>query len=408
MVTGMLTSDHAVVAGIRCEGDEVKIRVERDALADAVAWVARSLPNRPTAPILAGLLINAAGDEVTLSSFDSTTSAQVTMPAEVTDEGTVLVSGRLLNEIARSLPNKPVDMVADHSQVELTCGSARFSLQTLPVDEYPTLPEMPTQTGLVDANVFEKAVSQVVIAAGRDELLNVFTGVRVEINGDQLSLLATDRYRMALKELTWQPSSPDIEGAVLVPGRVLADTAKSLTSGKTVTVSLSTTESEGEGLAGFIGEGSRGRREATTRLLNQAFPKVRHLMDVVGTVTVRVPTADLLAAVKRVSLVAERNTPVRMIIEDDHIALEAATGDQAHASEAIEAQVEVVGDEKSISAAGFNPHYLLDALGAVDAPYAHFSFTAPGKPCLITGLATIDGDQLLDYRHVIMLMRLPG
>ena len=386
----------------------MKIRVERDTLADAVAWVARSLPNRPTAPILAGLLMNASGDEVTLSSFDSTTSAQVTMPAEVTDEGTVLVSGRLLNEIARSLPNKPVEMVADHTQVELTCGSARFSLQTLPVDEYPTLPEMPTQTGLVDASVFEKSVSQVVIAAGRDELLNVFTGVRVEINGDRLSLLATDRYRMALKELTWQPSSPDIEGAVLVPGRVLADTAKSLTSGKTVTVSLSTTESEGEGLVGFIGEGAKGRREATTRLLNQAFPKVRHLMDVVGTVTVRVPTADLLAAVKRVSLVAERNTPLRMLIEDEHIALEAATGDQAHASEAIEAQVDVVGEEKSIEAAGFNPHYLLDALGALDAPYAHFSFTAPGKPCLITGLATIDGDQLFDYRHVIMLMRLPG
>ena len=386
----------------------MKIRVERDALADAVSWVARSLPNRPTAPILAGLLMNASDDEVTLSSFDSTTSAQVTMPAEVTDEGTVLVSGRLLNEIARSLPNKPVEMVADHTQVELTCGSARFSLQTLPVDEYPTLPEMPTQTGLVDASVFEKSVSQVVIAAGRDELLNVFTGVRVEINGDRLSLLATDRYRMALKELTWQPSSPDIEGAVLVPGRVLADTAKSLTSGKTVTVSLSTTESEGEGLVGFIGEGAKGRREATTRLLNQAFPKVRHLMDVVGTVTVRVPTADLLAAVKRVSLVAERNTPLRMLIEDEHIALEAATGDQAHASEAIEAQVDVVGEEKSIEAAGFNPHYLLDALGALDAPYAHFSFTAPGKPCLITGLATIDGDQLLDYRHVIMLMRLPS
>ena len=386
----------------------MKIRVERDALADAVAWVARSLPNRPTAPILAGLLMNASGDEVTLSSFDSTTSAQVTMPAEVTDEGTVLVSGRLLNEIARSLPNKPVEMVADHTQVELTCGSALFSLQTLPVDEYPTLPEMPTRTGLVDASVFEKSVSQVVIAAGRDELLNVFTGVRVEINGDRLSLLATDRYRMALKELTWQPSSPDIEGAVLVPGRVLADTAKSLTSGKTVTVSLSTTESEGEGLVGFTGEGAKSRREATTRLLNQAFPRVRHLMDVVGTVTVRVPTADLLAAVKRVSLVAERNTPLRMLIEDDHISLEAATGDQAHASEAIEAQVGVVGEEKSIEAAGFNPHYLLDALGALDAPYAHFSFTAPGKPCLITGLATIDGDQLFDYRHVIMLMRLPS
>lgn len=389
-------------------GDDVKIRVERDALADAVAWVARSLPNRPTAPILTGLLLHAEGDEVTLSSFDSTTSAKVTLPADVSDEGTVLVSGKLLAEIARSLPNKPVEMVADHSKVELTCGSARFTLQTLPVEDYPSLPEMPTQTGAVAANTFEKAVSQVVVAAGRDELLNVFTGVRVEINGTNLSLLATDRYRMALKEITWNPSSPDVEGAVLVPGRVLADTAKSLTSGETVTVSLSTTESEGEGVVGFIGEGVKGSREATTRLLNQAFPKVRHLMDVDATVSVRINTGDLAAAVRRVSLVAERNTPLRMIINADNVALEAATGDQAQASEAIAADVEVVGDEPSITAAGFNPSYLMDALNALDAPFAKFSFTAPGKPCLITGLPSIDGDELLDYRHVIMLMRLPN
>lgn len=386
----------------------MKIRVERDALADAVAWVARSLPSRPTAPILAGMLLQADAKGLTLSSFDSTTSAKVSMPATVTDEGTVLVSGRLLAEIARSLPNKPVDLVADHSKVELTCGQARFTLQTLPVDEYPTLPDMPTQTGAVDAAVFEKAVGQVFVAAGRDELLSVFTGVKLEIDGESLSLLATDRYRMALKELTWRPSSPSVEGAVLVPGKVLADTAKSMTSGETVTISLSTTQAEGEGLAGFIGESAQGTREATTRLLSQAFPKVRHLMDVDATVTVRVSTADLLAAVKRVSLVAERNTPLRMRINDDHIALEAATGDQAQASEALEAQVEVVGDEQSITDAGFNPHYLLDALTAVDAPYAHFSFTLPGKPCLIMGLATADGDPLTDYRHVIMLMRLPS
>ncbi|AQX15864.1 DNA polymerase III subunit beta [Tessaracoccus lapidicaptus] len=386
----------------------MKIRVERDALADAVAWVARSLPTRPTAPILAGMLLQADAKGLTMSSFDSTTSAKVSLPATVTDEGTVLVSGRLLAEIARSLPNKPVDLVADHSKVELTCGQARFTLQTLPVDEYPTLPDMPTQTGEVDATVFEKAVGQVFVAAGRDELLSVFTGVKMEINGESLSLLATDRYRMALKELTWRPSSPSVEGAVLVPGKVLADTAKSMTSGDTVTISLSTTEAEGEGLAGFVGESARGTREATTRLLSQAFPKVRHLMDVDATVSVRVNTGDLLAAVKRVSLVAERNTPLRMRINDDHIALEAATGDQAQASEALEAQVEVVGDEQSITDAGFNPHYLLDALTALDAPYAHFSFTLPGKPCLIMGLATVDGDPLVDYRHVIMLMRLPN
>ena len=149
--------------------------------------------------------------------------------------------------------------------LELTCGQARFTLQTLPVDEYPTLPDMPTQTGDVDAAVFEKAVGQVFVAAGRDELLSVFTGVKMEINGESLSLLATDRYRMALKELTWNPATPDVEGSVLVPGKVLADTAKSMTSGETVTISLSTTQAEGEGLAGFVGEGAKGSREATTR-----------------------------------------------------------------------------------------------------------------------------------------------
>ncbi len=386
----------------------MKIRVERDALADAVAWVARSLPSRPTAPILSGMLLQADGDGLTLSSFDSTTSAKVTMPAQVSDEGTVLVSGRLLAEIARSLPNKPVSLEADHSKVELTCGSARFTLQTLPVDEYPTLPDMPTQAGTVDASTFERAVAQVFVAAGRDELLSVFTGVRVEIDGDTLSLLATDRYRMALKEITWHPASPDAEGAVLIPGKVLSDTAKAMSAGEEITISLSTTEAEGEGLAGFVGSGPLGTREATTRLLSQAFPKVRHLMDVDGTVNVRVSTDELLAAVKRVKLVAERNTPLRMVINDDHVTLEAATGDQAQGTEAIAASVEVVGDEPSISAAGFNPQYLLEALSALDAPFAHFAFTAPGKPCLITGLASLDGEQLLDYRHVIMLMRLPS
>ncbi len=386
----------------------MKIRVERDALADAVAWVARSLPNRPTAPILSGMLLSADGDAVTLSSFDSTTSAKVALPAQVHDEGTVLVSGRLLAEIARSLPNKPVELDADHSKVELTCGSARFTLQTLPVDEYPTLPDMPTQAGTVEASTFERAVAQVFVAAGRDELLSVFTGVRVEIDGETLSLLATDRYRMALKEITWNPSTPDAEGAVLIPGKVLSDTAKAMTGGDEVTISLSTTEAEGEGLAGFVGEGSYGKREATTRLLSQSFPKVRHLMDVDGTVNVRVSRDELLGAVKRVKLVAERNTPLRMVINDDHVTLEAATGDQAQGTEAIPAGVEIVGDEQTIEAAGFNPQYLLDALGALDAPYAHFAFTAPGKPCLITGLASMDGEQLFDYRHVIMLMRLPS
>lgn len=385
----------------------MRIRLERDVLAEAVQWAARSLPTRPSVPILAGLLLKAGNGEVVLSSFDYETSAQVTVKADVTDDGVALVSGRLLAEIARSLPNKPVELTSDATKVELVCGSARFTLQTLPVSDYPALPTMPESTGTIASEDFARAVGQVVVAAGRDELLPVFTGVRMEIDDDTLSLLATDRYRMALKVLPWNPRSTRSEGAALVPARVLAETARSMTSGSEITLSLSSAAT-GDGLIGFEGTGPAGVREITTRLLDGEFPKVRHLMNVQPTVTVRANTAEIEAAVKRVGLVAERNTSLRMLIGDGSITLEAATGDQAQAVEALEAVVvDVTGQGLTLTAAGFNPHYISDALAALDAPYVQFSFTAPGKPCLLMGLDEIDGDVREDYRHVIMLMRLP-
>ncbi|GAA0329033.1 DNA polymerase III subunit beta [Micropruina glycogenica] len=386
----------------------MKIRLDRDVLAEAVAWTARSLPTRPSVPILAGLLVKAADGQVVMSSFDYETSAQITVKADVIEDGVALVSGRLLADIARSLPGKPVDVTADASRMELVCGSARFTLQTLPVEDYPALPAMPEATGTVASDDFAKAVAQVVVAAGRDELLPVFTGVRMEIEDDTLSLLATDRYRMALKEIPWNPSSAHTAGAALVPARVLGESAKSMTSGELVTLSLAGSGT-GDGLIGFEGDGAAGVREITTRLLDGEFPKVRHLMSVQATLTVRANTAEVIAAVKRVGLVAERNTSLRMIIGDQAITLEAATGDQAQAVEALEAVVtDETGNGLAMTAAGFNPHYLSDALSALDAPYVHFAFTAPGKPCLLTALNELDGEPLTDYRHVIMLMRLPA
>ena len=384
----------------------MRIRLERDVLADAVQWAARSLPNRPSVPILAGVLVEATDGQVTMSTFDYETSARVSVPAQVSDSGAALVSGRLLADIARSLPSKPVDIDIDQSSMNLVCGSARFTLQLLPVDDYPTLPRMPDAAGTVDAQAFADAVSQVVVAAGRDELLPVFTGIRVEIENETLSLLATDRYRMALKALPWSPQVRG-DGAALVPARVLAEATKSMTSGDIVVISLSS-QSANDGLIGFEATNAGGSRQITTRLLDGEFPKVRHLMNVDGSTTVRANTADVIAAVKRVGLVAERNTSLRMVVEDGSITLEAATGDQAQAVEAVEAVVEdLTGNGLSIETAGFNPHYLSDALGALDAPYVCFSFTAPGKPCLVMGLDEIDGDPKPDYRHVIMLMRLP-
>jgi len=386
----------------------VKIRLERDVLAEAVQWAARSLPLRPSVPILAGLLVQADADGVTFSSFDYETSAQIHVTAAVADEGQALVSGRLLADISRSLPPKPVDITSDDSKMELICGSARFTLQTLPVADYPSLPAMPEATGTVPSAAFAQAVAQVVVAAGRDELLPVFTGVRVEIDDDTISLLATDRYRMALKELTWNPSRPQSSATALVPARVLSETSRSMTAGEEIMLSLSD-GGVGDGIMGFDGRGPAGQRQTTTRLLDGEFPKVRHIMDTAALMNVRVGTAEVIAAAKRVALVAERNTSLRMLMGDGFVTLEAATGDQAQASESIEAIIDQPGGgDQVVTAAGFNPSYLLDGLGAFDTPYVNFAFTAPSKPCQLTGLATLDGNPLTDYRHVIMLMRLPS
>ncbi|WP_017624927.1 DNA polymerase III subunit beta family protein, partial [Nocardiopsis chromatogenes] len=170
----------------------MKFRVERDVLADAVAWTARSLPVRPSVPVLAGMLLDASEGEgrprLRLSSFDYEVSAQVSVDIEVEEPGTCLVSGRLLAEITRNLPPQTVEIATDGAKVTVSCGSAKFTLLTLPVEDYPTLPEMPGQTGSVGSDVFAAAVAQVAVAAGRDDTLPMLTGVRVEIEGSTLTL----------------------------------------------------------------------------------------------------------------------------------------------------------------------------------------------------------------------------
>ncbi|MDN5896795.1 MAG: DNA polymerase III subunit beta, partial [Nocardioides sp.] len=316
----------------------MKFRVERDALADAVAWAARSLPVRPSVPVLAGLLIEAGEEGLVLSTFDYETSARATLSADVTEEGKALVSGRLLADICKSLPAKPVEMVIDGARVSLTCGSARFSLQTMPVEDYPALPDMPNASGTVQSDVFSHAVAQAVTAAGRDDMLPVLTGVRIEIDGSSISLLATDRFRLSLRELGWNPGTPDETLAALVPAKVLADTAKSLTSGSEVTIALAASGA-GDGIIGFEGAAAGGLRRTTTRLLDGEFPKVRSLFPNEHLTVATVDKAELIESVKRVALVAERNTAVQLAFGDGVLTLDAGSGDEAQASESIEANI---------------------------------------------------------------------
>ncbi len=375
----------------------MKFRVERDVFADAVAWAARSLPVRPSSPVLAGLLIEANDEGLVLSSFDYETSAKATLNAEVASEGKTLVSGRLLADICRSLPAKPVDVVLNGPSVSLVCGSARFTLQTMPVEDYPTLPQMPSAAGTVASADFAHAVAQAVTAAGRDDMLPVLTGVRIEIEGSTMALLATDRFRLSHRELVWNPSTPEASVAALVPAKVLSDTAKSLTSGAEVIIALSNSGT-GEGLIGFEGTGLGGVRRTTTRLLDGEFPKVRALFPAEHLTLAKVNKADLIETVKRVALVAERNTAVQLKFEDNSLVLDAGSGDEAQATEVIDAELTGEG-----LVTGFNPQFLLDGLSAIDGEVVDLAFTQATKPVVISGTDTPDGNS---FRYLLMPRRL--
>jgi len=375
----------------------VKFSVDRDVLADAVAWAARSLPVRPSAPVLAGLLIE-ADDGLVLSSFDYETSARATLSADVHATGRALVSGRLLADICRSLPAKPVEMTLEDTRVSLTCGSARFSLQTMAVDDYPSLPAMPAATGTVRSDLFAHAVAQAVTAAGRDDMLPVLTGVRLEIDGSGISLLATDRFRLSHRELEWNPGTPDETLAALVPAKVLADTAKSLTAGEEVSIALSSGAS-GEGIIGFEGAAAGGVRRTTTRLLDGEFPKVRNLFPSEHLTLATVDKATLIESVKRVSLVAERNTAVQLAFSDGQLALHAGSGDEAQASESVPADID--GDDLTT---GFNPQFLLDGLGAIDQSTVRLAFTQASKPVVMEGVTDDETDP--GFRYLLMPRRL--
>lgn len=373
----------------------MKIRVERDSFADAVAWASRILPQKAALPVLAGLRIDAEGTQgVQLSGFDYEVSAQATLEVTVAEAGAVLVPGRLLAEITRSLPPAPIDLATDGARVVLTCGSSRFTLPTLPLEEYPTLPEMPTVSGSVGSDAFAAAVGAIAVAAGRDDALPVLTGIRIEIDGEQVTLAATDRYRLAVRTLRWQPVEPSMQATALVPARTLAEAAKSLTAGAEISIALAGAGT-GEGLIGL----ASADRSTTSRLLDGEFPKYRSLLPDSSSATARVDSAALTDAVRRVALVASRTSPIRLSFSADGLDLEAGGLDEAEAKESLPADFE--GEALTIA---FNATYLLDGLGSLDSDEAQLSFTGPTKPAVLTGKP--DGDGGSDHRYLLMPVRL--
>jgi DNA polymerase-3 subunit beta len=244
--------------------------------------------------------------------------------------------------------------------------------------------------------VFASAGAQVAIAAGRDETLPMMTGVRIELNGTSLAMLATDRYRLAMREMQWRPDNPEVSMNALVPARTLADTAKTLGPlGGDVTMALAH-GGAGEGMIGFVG----GARRTTSRLLDGAnYPPVRSLFPASHNAEARVSVAALNEVVRRVALVADRTTPVLLSFSDEGLVVEAGGTEEARASEAMEATF--TGEALTI---GFNPQYLLDGLAALGSPTAMLSFVDAFKPAVISP-AGEDGEIVPGYRYLIMPIR---
>jgi DNA polymerase-3 subunit beta len=367
----------------------ILVSVGRDDFAGAVSWAARALPARPTAPVLAGLRLRHAGGRLAVEGFDYEISAAAQVPTiGGGDDAQILVPGRLLNEIVGALPSYPVDLTDDGTRATLRCGRAVFELNLLPDEEYPRLPEMPAVAGKIGADLFAAAAAQVACAAGKDDTLPALTGVKVTINGKLITLVATDRYRLAIRELQWEPVDPAVQADLLIPAKVLADVAKAMTSEATVEISLGA-----EGIAGFAG----GHRRLTTRLLSGEFPKYGQLIPTEFSATAELACGPLARAVKMVALVCERNVPVRLSLTGGQVEIAGGAGDDARGSDVL------TGDDFTFEGepleVAFNPGYFLDAIaGCGDGPL-RIAFTTAARPALLTA-ATAPG-----YQHILMPIR---
>ncbi|MFF7922999.1 DNA polymerase III subunit beta [Streptomyces mirabilis] len=355
----------------------MEFHVDRDDLAEAVTWAARTLPTRSPVPVLGGLLLEAGPGRLGISGFDFEAAARIEIDAETGADGRILVLGRRLLDICRVLPRGQVSCALEGTRFTVEAGGTRFGLSTLPRDEYPALPVPPEPCGTVDAAAFATAVSQVAVAAGRDDTLPVLTGVQLRLSGEEMTLSASDRYRYAVRTLAWKPEAP-LAGVVeaLLPARRLHEIARSLARCGDVRIGL---DPAGGGMFGFEG----GPMRTAVRLMEGRLPRHGSLFSVPDAAVAEVEREALAEAVRRVAVVAEVNSPVRLDFTGDgegSVLLRAGYADDVASQRLPAALTGTAG----ITVA-FNPAYLLDALNSFEQPRVRLELLGPGQRALLSG-----------------------
>lgn len=371
----------------------MKVEVNSQALADAVAWTTRVIDARPASPILAGIRLEAIDGTLQLSAFNYAISARHHIEAGVDESGSILVLGKLLADITKSLPAAKTYLSTDGSTLTITSGKSTFTMQLMPDNEYPDLPVVPAKLGQADAQTFAQAVAQASVAVSREENRPVLTGIRVQFQGDKVIMSSTDRFRLSRSSFTWTPENPDINATALVRGALLRDVARSLDEHQNIVVDF---DPENPLLLGFENAG----RVSTSQLIDGEFPAVDRLYADEYPIHAVINKQDLISAIKRVSLVAERNAPIRMAFTSQELTLTAGSVDEAQAKEILD--IDMDGEDITVA---FNPAYLIEGLSAISEPFVRMKMTTAVKPVEFNGQQESDSEESMDYRYLLVPMR---
>jgi DNA polymerase III subunit beta len=376
----MIDSETVVGTGLR-------MTVARDELAAKLAIVARGVSTRTTVLVLGGIQLRAEAGQLHLAATDMEVSLRATVDAQVADEGVVVVPGRLLLEIARSLPDSEVaiEHKPEEAVVVVTAGTANYRLHTYSAEDFPRLPEVNTDAlYAIEREALVETVARVGRSASRDESRPVLTGILVRFEPGRVVMAATDSYRLAVKETPVEAALPDLEA--IIPARALQELARIAGGADEVQLGLQ------ENHVVFGADGTW----LTTRRIDGQFPNYRQLLPEQFEYELSLPREELLEVVRRVSLMAQRNSPLRLRFADGDLTVSAVTQDVGEARESLPAPY--TGEAMEI---GFNAEFLRDGLDSVDSDTIKFKLISPLRPAVLEG-------ETDDYVYLIMPIRLAG
>ncbi len=367
-------------------GAGMKIVCSRDELVHKLGVVSRAVSTRGTVQVLSGILFQAQGDSLSLAATDMELSLRATLAAKVEGDGAVVVPGKLLVDLARLLPESEVTIEyrPEEGVVQITCGAASYRLNTYSAEDFPRLPDVDAQLHAIDRVALLETIDRVARSASRDESRPVLTGILVRFEAGKLVMAATDSYRLSVKQTVLEQAAPELEA--IIPARALQELGR--LAGDADTIELGVHENH----VVF------GTEDAwlTTRRIDGQFPNVRQLVPESFDVEVTMPRAELLDVVRRVSVLAQRNSPLRLRFAEGELTISAQTQDVGEAKESL--PVPYSGEEFII---GFNADFLRDGVESIPSDDVRLRLISPLRPAVMQ-------DDEAGFTYLIMPIRLAG